>query len=108
MVANGPDTTAVKSSTRTPLSGPDMKTSLIDFGVIAAGLVLVVNRWNDRRQQPRPAPAYSITSSARASNDAGTSRPSALAVLRLITSSYFVGCWTGISAATPPLSRRSA
>src|ERR1700733_15143348 len=28
MVANGPDTTAVKSSTRTPLSGPDMKISL--------------------------------------------------------------------------------
>jgi hypothetical protein len=30
---------------------------------------------------------YSITSSARASNVGGTSRPSALAVLRLITSS---------------------
>src|ERR1700690_4459350 len=28
MVANGPDTPAVKSSTRTPLSGPDMKISL--------------------------------------------------------------------------------
>jgi hypothetical protein len=52
--------------------------------------------------------AYSMTSSARASSDGGTSRLSALAVLRLITSSYFIGCWTGISAATPPLSRRSA
>ena len=35
---------------------------------------------------------HSITSSARASSDGGTSRPSALAVLRLITSSNFVGC----------------
>ena len=34
---------------------------------------------------------YSITSSARASSIGGTSRPSALAVLRLITSSYLVG-----------------
>ena len=34
---------------------------------------------------------YSITWSARDSIDCGTERPSALAVLRLITSSYFVG-----------------
>ena len=33
---------------------------------------------------------YSITSSATASNDGGTSRPSALAVLRLITNSNLV------------------
>src|SRR5262245_19437961 len=33
---------------------------------------------------------HSITSSARASSVGGTSRPSALAVLRLTTSSYFV------------------
>jgi hypothetical protein len=36
-------------------------------------------------------PPYSITSSARASTVVGISRPSALAVLRLMTSSYFVG-----------------
>ena len=35
--------------------------------------------------------AHSITSSARASSVGGTSRPSAFAVLRLITSSYLVG-----------------
>ena len=35
---------------------------------------------------------------ARASSVGGTSRPSALAVLRLITSSNFVGAWTGRSA----------
>src|SRR5262249_29762849 len=37
------------------------------------------------------APRRSITSSARASSVGGTSSPSALAVLRLITSSNFVG-----------------
>src|SRR5262249_11006048 len=40
---------------------------------------------------------YLITSSARASNVAGTSRPSARAVLRLMTSSYLVGACTGRS-----------
>jgi hypothetical protein len=35
---------------------------------------------------------YSITSSAMASSVGGTSMPSALAVLRLIVSWYFVGC----------------
>ena len=35
---------------------------------------------------------YSITSSARASSVGGTSRPSALAVLRLMTSSNLVDC----------------
>src|SRR5262245_16163337 len=38
---------------------------------------------------------HSITSSARASTVAGMSSPSALAVLRLITSSYLVGACTG-------------
>ena len=35
---------------------------------------------------------YSITSSARASSIGGMVRPSALAVLRLMTRSNFVGC----------------
>src|SRR4051812_10983753 len=42
MVANGPDTTAVKSSTRTPLSGPGIKLSLVDFAVDCRLLVVVV------------------------------------------------------------------
>src|SRR5215475_2843126 len=50
---------------------------------------------------------YSITSSARASSIGGTSRPSALAVLRLITSSYLVGACTGKSAGFSPLRIRS-
>jgi hypothetical protein len=41
---------------------------------------------------------HSITSSASNCNELGTSMPSALAVLRLITNSYLVGCWTGRSA----------
>ncbi len=54
-----------------------------------------------RRERPRRRAAderdelaapHSITSSALASSVAGTSRPSALAVLRLITSSNLVGC----------------
>ena len=47
--------------------------------------------------------SYSITSSARARIDGGTARPSALAVLRLMTSSNVVGCWTGRSAGLAPL-----
>src|SRR5262249_5612007 len=50
---------------------------------------------------------HSITSSARASSDGGTSRSSALAVLRLITSSYLVGACTGRPAGFSPLRMRS-
>jgi hypothetical protein len=53
------------------------------------------------------APLHSINSSARASSVGGTSRPSAFAVLRLITSSYFVGACTGRSAGFSPLRMRS-
>ena len=38
----------------------------------------------------------------------GTSRPSALAVLRLITSSNLTGAWTGSSLGFAPLRMRSA
>src|SRR5262245_659251 len=54
-----------------------------------------------------PPPHHSITSSARASSVGGTSRPSALAVLRLIASSYLVGACTGRSAGFSPLRMRS-
>jgi len=50
---------------------------------------------------------YSITSSARPSSIAGMSRPSDLAVLRLMTISNLVGSWTGRSAGLPPLRIRS-
>src|SRR4051812_9014068 len=53
------------------------------------------------------APDHSITSSARASSDGGTVRPSALAVVRLIAVTYLVGACTGRSAAFSPLRMRS-
>jgi hypothetical protein len=46
---------------------------------------------------------YSITSSARASNVGGTSRPRDFAVCRLITNSNLVDCSTGKSAGLAPL-----
>src|SRR5262249_54168622 len=46
---------------------------------------------------------HSISSSARPSGVAGTSRPSALAVLRLMTNSCLVGACTGRSAGFSPL-----
>src|SRR6516162_9349343 len=69
-----------------------------------------------RRERPRHggaeehderAPLHSITSSARASSVGGTSRPSVLAVFRLITSSYLVGSCTGRSAGSSPRRMRS-
>ncbi len=48
-------------------------------------------------------PVHSITSSARGRSDCGTVSPSALAVLRLITSSKLVGRWIGRSAGFSPL-----
>jgi hypothetical protein len=53
-----------------------------------------------RRSKPQP---YSITSSARTSNEGGTVRPSALAVFMLMMSSNLVGCSTGRSAGLAPL-----
>src|SRR5262249_20381693 len=50
---------------------------------------------------------YSITSLAGASTDGGRVRPSALAALRLIASSYLVGACTGRSAGFSPLRMRS-
>ena len=48
------------------------------------------------------APPHSITSSARASRVGGISRPSALAVIRLMIRSNLVGCSTGRSLAFAP------
>src|SRR4029077_3260079 len=50
---------------------------------------------------------YSITTSAAARSDFRMVRPSTLAVLRLIASSYLVGACTGRSAGFSPLRMRS-
>src|SRR5262245_4886452 len=59
------------------------------------------------QQRDEIAPPHSITSSASCCSWTGTSRPSALAVLRLMTNSYFVGNWIGSSAGVAPLRMRS-
>ena len=64
------------------------------------GCPLSANRDRPHRSKQRP---YSITSSARASRDGGTVRPSALAVVRLTTKSNLAGCSTGRSAGFVPL-----
>ena len=51
---------------------------------------------------------HSITSLAATSSLSGTSRPSALAVLRLITNSNLVDCMTGKFAGFSPLRIRPA
>src|SRR5262245_13549333 len=65
-----------------------------------------------RRERPRRrranqrdelAPLHSITSSARTRSAVGMVMPSNLAVLRLMLSSTFVACCTGISAGFSPL-----
>jgi hypothetical protein len=67
------------------------------------------NSENDRElDQPHWASRFRaydhlITWSARISNVCGIVSPSALAVLRLITSSNFIGCSTGRSAGLAPL-----
>src|SRR5262245_56244621 len=66
-------------------------------------------RPSDRRaaeKRDELASPHSITSSARASSLSGTFRPSTLAVLRLMTSSNFIGCATGRSAGFSPLRMR--
>jgi len=50
----------------------------------------------------RKCDCYSITLSAQRRNVSGIVSPSALAVLRLITSSNLVGCTTGKSAGLAP------
>src|SRR5262249_4427663 len=70
----------------------------------ARDFVMIPRQCCTRRQRPPSraakerdelaAAAHSITSSARASSVDASSIPSAFAVLRLITSSYFVGAWT--------------
>ena len=73
-----------------------------DHGVISAGL-----NEEQRAGQAASAPPHCVASSARASTVAGNSRPSAKAVLVLITNSNLVGACTGKSAGFAPLRMRS-
>src|SRR5262245_12725643 len=64
------------------------------------------NRAAEQRDELTAA-AHSITSSARASTVAGMSRPSALAVFRLMVSFEVVGAWIGRSVGFSPFKMRS-
>ena len=61
----------------------------------------------NRKRLKRHTPGYSMISSARASSELGTVRPSAFAVFRFMMSSYLLGDWTGRSAAFSPRNMRS-
>ena len=84
-----------------PMSGLPLESGRVAdmSGRLKSAKAAVSNRSKARR--------YSITSSARASSDGGTSSPSALAVLRFITVSYLVGACTGRSAGALPCKMRS-
>ena len=61
------------------------------------------------REQPQQTGyLQSITSSARASSEGGTSRPNIIAVAKLMTSSNLLACTIGKSAGFVPLSMRPA
>src|SRR6516165_827989 len=62
----------------------------------------------EQRDELAPPHTHSISSSARASSDGGTVRPSTLAACALITSSNFVDCTTGRSAGLAPFRMRPA
>jgi hypothetical protein len=89
------------------------QTRRLDRGPATSGLPRTTDfirpaRWSGWCQERK---SHSITSSAVAISAAGTSRPSALAVLRLMTNSKLVGCSTGMSPGFVPrriLSTKSA
>jgi hypothetical protein len=62
--------------------------------------------WRRSPAFDRASEVYSITSSVRASSVIGGSKPSALAVFRLITSWNLVACCTGRSAGVSPFRMR--
>src|SRR6476646_7872390 len=98
---------------------PERRNAGLAFGIVCGyghkntDLPHAITLLGPRRQRPNccaaeqrdelAPPDHSITSSARASSEGGISRPSALAVLRLTTSSYLVGACTGRSAGFSPL-----
>jgi hypothetical protein len=99
--------------------GPDVRDgSSTDVGVGDAKVCFTLVSGHRQLNRPCPESAnsglkhrkktrHSITSSARASRFCWTLRPSAFAVLRLTTRSYFVGNNAGKSAGFAPLRARS-
>src|SRR5262249_40755282 len=82
--------------------------SNLAHGWLPFAAVSIRQQFGTQMPQGGHPPHHSITSSASASNLSGISRPSALAVLTLITSSNFVGSITGRSPGFSPLRMRPA
>src|SRR5262249_20342268 len=76
--------------------------SNLAHGWLPFAAVSIRQQFGTQMPQGGHPPHHSITSSAMACNVSGTVRPSALAVLRLMTSSSLVDCWTGKSAGLTP------
>src|SRR5262249_14215689 len=74
---------------------PRKQTCAVQLGTSALG--------QKRTHATQQKDCYSITSSALASSDAGTVRPSILVILVLMTKSNLVDCTTGRSAGLAPL-----
>src|SRR5262245_26917929 len=88
--------------TRSRMSASPLKAG--NLHTISASPLSAISRQMQCSKQYR----YSITSSASASTLGGMLSPSALAVFRLMTKSYFVGSVTGRSDAFAPLRMRPA
>jgi hypothetical protein len=101
---------ALSRSQEYPAYGPIPELSPCSVLIVVLG---IAGPLPPRRKRPRGyraaekrdelAPSHSITSSAAACSVRGTVRPSACAVLRLITNSNWVGCRTGSCAGLVPL-----
>src|SRR5262249_22595598 len=76
--------------------------SNLAHGWLPFAAVSIRQQFGTQMPQGGHPPHHSITSSARASSVAGTSRPSTLAVARLMTNSNLVGCITGRSDGLAP------
>ena len=77
-------------STNAPFKGRIQKRKTNHLQIITFGLQRTAGPY--KRAKTGSDKPYSITSSARARRDAGTSRPSDFVVLRLMTSAYLEGC----------------
>src|SRR6516165_3902400 len=81
---------------------PGHKVRVADEGLAKRDEIGAPRHRRAAEQRDECAPRHSITSSARTSIVGGISRPSACAVLRLITNSNAVGSSTGRSAGRAP------
>ncbi len=103
--STGPDKPAVVV-VQGSFEGKDGEQFFTKTGSLAAALVRLESNGGSLVagiQIGETTPHHSISSSARASSDGGTVRPSALAVPRLMTSSNVVGCLNGRSEGFAPL-----